>query len=94
MLLYVDDILAQVDKEEVERLRVHLRKRFGEVQFEIGEKLSYLGMQINIRDEGMMVDMSFYIKKAFGRNDGKRTGISGKSYLVYCQQRIAVARRK
>jgi hypothetical protein len=63
LLLYIDHILAQVDKEEAERLRVHLRKRFGEVQFEIGEKLSYLGMQINIRDEGTMVDMSFYIKK-------------------------------
>jgi len=63
LLLYVDNILAQVDKEEAEHLRVHLKKRFGEVQFEIGEKLSYLGMQINIKDEGTMVDMSFYIKK-------------------------------
>jgi len=32
LLLYVDDILAQVDKQEAERLRVHLKKRFGEVQ--------------------------------------------------------------
>jgi hypothetical protein len=63
LLLYVDDILAQVDKREVKRLRVHLKKRFGEVQFEIGEKLSYLGMQINIKDEGTTVGMSFYIKK-------------------------------
>jgi len=63
LLLYVDDILAQVDEREVKRLRVHLKKRFGEVQFEIGEKLSYLGMQINIKDEGTTVDMSFYIKK-------------------------------
>jgi len=63
LLLYVDDILAQVDKEEAERLRVHLRKRFGEVQFQIGKKLSFRGMQINIRDEGTIVDMSFYIKK-------------------------------
>jgi hypothetical protein len=31
LLLYVDDILAQVDKQEAERLRVHLRNRFGEV---------------------------------------------------------------
>jgi len=63
LLLYVDDILAQVDKGEAERLRVHLKKRFGEVQFEIGERLSYLGMQINVKDEGTTVDMSFYIKK-------------------------------
>ena len=40
LLLYVDDILAQVDKQEAERLRVHLKKPFGEVQFEIGERLS------------------------------------------------------
>jgi hypothetical protein len=63
LLLYVDDILTQVDKDEADRLRVHLKKRFGEVQFEIGEKLSYLGMQINVQDEGTTVDMSFYIKK-------------------------------
>jgi len=62
-LLYVDDILAQVNKQEAERLRVHLKKHFGEVQFEIGERLSYLGMQINAKDEGTTVDMSFYIKK-------------------------------
>ena len=63
LLLYMDDILAQVDEKEVERLRVHLRKHFGEVQFEVGEKLSYLGMQIEIKDEGTTVDMSFYVKK-------------------------------
>jgi len=41
LLLYEDDILAQVDKQEAERLRVHLKKHFGEVQFKVGEKLSY-----------------------------------------------------
>ncbi len=63
LLLYEDDILAQVDEKEAERLRVHLRKRFGEVQFEVVKKLSYLGMHIEIKDEGMTVDMSFYVKK-------------------------------
>jgi hypothetical protein len=63
LLLYVDDILAQVDDKEADRLREHLMRRFGEVQFEIGSKLSYLGMQIDIRDEGTMIDMSFYVKK-------------------------------
>jgi hypothetical protein len=32
------------------------------VQFEIGEKLSYLGMQIEIRDDGTIVDMSFFVR--------------------------------
>jgi hypothetical protein len=63
LLLYVDDILAQVDDKEAVRLREHLMRRFGEVQFEVGSKLSYLGMQIDIGDEGTMIDMSFYVKK-------------------------------
>jgi hypothetical protein len=63
LLLYVDDILAQVDEKEAERLRKHLMRKFGEVQFEVGSKLSYLGMQIDVRDEGTIVDMSFYVKK-------------------------------
>ena len=44
LLLYVDDILALVDKEEVEKIRERLQKRFGEIVF--GKKLSYLGMEI------------------------------------------------
>lgn len=55
LLLYVDDILGQVDKEEVECLR--------RVQFEIGKKMSHLGMQIEIRDGSTPVHMSFYVKK-------------------------------
>jgi hypothetical protein len=41
----------------------HLMKRFGEVQYEVGEKLSYLGMQIEIKDKGTIVGMSLYVKK-------------------------------
>jgi len=63
LLLYVDDILAQVGEKEAERLRKHLMRNFGEVQFEVGSKLSYLGMQIDIKDEGTVVDMNFYVKK-------------------------------
>jgi len=63
LLLYVDDILAQVDEEKAERLPKHLMRKFGEVQFEVGSKLSYLGMQIDIRDGGTVVHMSFYVKK-------------------------------
>jgi hypothetical protein len=63
LLLYVDDILAIVDKAEAERIRVTLVARFGTVQFEIGGKLSYLGMEIDIRDTGTVIDMSFYVKQ-------------------------------
>jgi hypothetical protein len=59
----VDDILAIVDKAEAERIRVTLVARFGTVQFKIGGRLSYLGMEIDIRDTGTVIDMSFYIKQ-------------------------------
>jgi hypothetical protein len=60
------------------------------VQFEIGEKLSYLGMQIEIRDDGTIVDMSFY-KKYFHSTTAKllylakraRTGILTIIFFVY-----------
>jgi len=63
LLLYVDDILAQVDEKEAEQLQKHLMRKFGEVQFKVGAKLSYLGMQIYIKDKGTVVDMNFYVKK-------------------------------
>jgi hypothetical protein len=63
LLLYVDDILANVYKEEAERLRQNLIKRFGTVQFEVSGRLSYLGMQIDIRAKRTIVDMSFYVKQ-------------------------------
>jgi hypothetical protein len=62
LLLYVDDILAIVDKAEAERIRAMLLARFGTVQLEIGGRLSYLGMKIDIRDIGTVIDMSFYVK--------------------------------
>jgi hypothetical protein len=63
LLLYVDDILALVDAAEAKHLRKHLEKRFGTVQFEILKKLSYLGMQLDIKEDGAIVDMTFYVEK-------------------------------
>jgi hypothetical protein len=63
LLLYVDDILANVDSEEAERLRQHLIKRFGTVQFEIGGRLSYLGMQLEMKETGTVIDITFYVKQ-------------------------------
>jgi hypothetical protein len=40
-----------------------LVKRFGTVQFEVGNDLSYLGMQISIRNAGTIVSMSFYVQQ-------------------------------
>jgi hypothetical protein len=63
LLVYVDDILALVDQDEAKKLRKFFDKRFGKVQFELGKKHSYLGMQICIAEEGIIVDMTFYAKK-------------------------------
>jgi hypothetical protein len=61
LLLHVDDILAAVDAEEVDKLLERLKRRFGGVQFEVGNNLSYLGMKISIQKERTMIDMSFYV---------------------------------
>jgi hypothetical protein len=62
LLVNVDDILALVDKTEAEKLQKFLDNRFGKVQFEVGRKLSYLGMHISIEEKGVTVDMTFYAK--------------------------------
>ncbi len=62
LLVYVDNILALVDKTEAEKLQKFLDDRFGKVQFEVGRQLSYLGMQISIEEKGVTVDMTFYTK--------------------------------
>jgi hypothetical protein len=69
LLVYVDDILALVDKEEAEKIRRYLDKRFGKVQFEVGREISYLGMQICIKENGIIIDMTFYAKKILEDED-------------------------
>jgi hypothetical protein len=63
LLLYINVILAIVDAEEAEKLRAHLVAKFGSVQFETEGRLSYLGMEINVMDDGTSIDMSFYVKQ-------------------------------
>jgi hypothetical protein len=63
LLLYIDDILANVDSKEAEKLKQNLIKRFGSVQCEVSGRLSYLGMQINIRETGTVIDMTCYVKQ-------------------------------
>jgi len=59
----VDDILAIVDEVEAEKIRVQMVAKFGTMLFEINGKLSYLGMKIEISDEGTKIEMSFYVKQ-------------------------------
>jgi hypothetical protein len=63
LLLYVDDFLAIVDAQEAERLKMRLEELLGTIQYEVGARLSYLGMIVKIEDEGTKIDMTFYIKQ-------------------------------
>jgi hypothetical protein len=63
LLLYVDDILAVVDAKEAKELKALLEGRFGPIVFEVNNKLSYLGMHIDVKGEGTTVGMMFYIKQ-------------------------------
>ena len=55
--------MANVDNEEAKRLKQNLIKRFGTVQFEVSGRLLYLGMQIEIKETGTVIDMTFYVKQ-------------------------------
>jgi hypothetical protein len=69
LLLHVDDILENVDREEAMNLKAQLEKAFGTIQFEEGGRLSYLGMQLELHEEGTIVDMLFYAKQLLeGKN--------------------------
>jgi len=59
----VDDILAIVDAQEAERLKTRWEELFGTIQYEVGARLSYLGMEVKIEDEGTTIDMTFYVKQ-------------------------------
>jgi len=73
LLLYVDDILALVDKEEAERLKAKLQRQFGELVYEVGKKLSYLGMEIEVTQEGTRLDMTHFVKKLLeGVEEGRQ----------------------
>jgi hypothetical protein len=69
LLLHIDDILANVDREVAMNLKARLEKAFVTIQFKEGGRLSYLGMQLELREEGTVVDMSFYTKQLLeGKN--------------------------
>ena len=71
MLLHIDDILANVDREEAMALKARLEKAFGTIQFIEGSRLSYLGMYLEQSKEGTVVDMSFYAKQLLEGKDLK-----------------------
>ncbi len=63
LLVYVDDILVCTDEQEVEFLKQEFEKRYKWIMIEVGNKHSYLGMQITIKPRGVEINMQFYVKK-------------------------------
>jgi hypothetical protein len=61
LLLYVDDILAIVDEAVVKILKNHLTTKYGTIQFKVGEKQLYLGMETEITSVGTVIGMCMYI---------------------------------
>ncbi len=52
-----------MDATEAKALKELLERSFGKILFEENSKLSYLGMQFDVRNEGTVVDMSTYVKQ-------------------------------
>ncbi len=63
----VDDILADVNKEEAEKLRKKLVKRFRMAQFEESGRLLYLVMQIDVTNQGATIHLVFYTEQLLER---------------------------
>jgi hypothetical protein len=69
LLLFVDDILAVVDAEEAKKLKAKLEELFGMIQFKEGDKLSYLGMDVTVKNSGMTIDMHFCVEQLLEGED-------------------------
>ena len=63
LLVYVDDILVCTDEQEVEFLKQEFVKRYMWIMIEVGNKHSYLGMQVTIKPRCVKINMQFYIEK-------------------------------
>ena len=63
LLVYVDDILVLADKPEIQKFKIAFEKEFRWITLDIGEKHSYLGMQLRFGDGFIMLDMIHYIQK-------------------------------
>jgi hypothetical protein len=61
--VYVDDILVCADEQEVEFLKQEFVKRYKWITIEVGNKHSYLGMQVTVKPRCVEINMQFYIEK-------------------------------
>jgi len=94
LMLYVDDIMAIVDKEEAKQLKKRLEELFGEVQFEVGDKMSYLGMNITIGDQSTTVDMTFYVRQLLEGEQVEEYGSPGTKSMFIVKSLKALSEDK
>ena len=59
----MDDILVLTTREEMERLRTKFIEKFQWITIDVGDKLSYLGMQLQFYEGYLTVDMVHLIEK-------------------------------
>jgi hypothetical protein len=92
----IDDIMAIVDKEEAKKLKSRLEKLFGVVQFEVGDKMSYLGMNITIGDQGTTIDMTFYARQLLEGEQVDEYGLPGTKsmFIVKSSKALSEDERK
>jgi hypothetical protein len=63
LILYVDDNLLFADSEEIESIKAFMMKEFQWITV-ICEKFQYyLGMNLEVQDHAVIVDMYYYIKQ-------------------------------
>jgi hypothetical protein len=61
LILYVDDILLFADTHEIERVKAFMMREFQWIMVICEKVQSYLGMNIEIHDHAVIVDMIYYI---------------------------------
>jgi hypothetical protein len=94
LLLNVYDILAVVDAEEAARLKAKLEKLFRTIQFKEGNKLSYLGMDVMIKDVGTTIDMRFYVDQVLEGEDVEIFASPGTKNMFIVESKSKVLSEK
>jgi len=73
LILYVDDISLFADNKEIERVKTFMMREFRWITVICKKVQSYLGMNIEIQDHAIVVDMHYYIEQLLSEVSSKLT---------------------
>jgi len=73
LILYVDDILLFANIEETKRVKTFMMKEFQWITVICEKVQSYLGMNIEVQDHAIIVDMHYYIEQLLSEVSSKLT---------------------